>query len=65
MTKYATKAPKGSKRLGVVVQEVMDELCRYGKDGETDLLRKTCARVFTKNLGGRDVGIYMRPYIWV
>ena len=30
ITKYATKAPSGSKRLGVVVKEVMEELCRHG-----------------------------------
>ncbi|MCP4741220.1 MAG: hypothetical protein GY871_03180, partial [Actinomycetales bacterium] len=57
ITKYATKAPSGSKRLGVVVQEVMEELCRYGTDGESDLLKQTCSKVFSRNLGGRDIGI--------
>ena len=43
--------------MGVVVQEVMEELCRYGTDGESDLLKQTCSKVFSRNLGGRDVGI--------
>ncbi len=57
ITKYATKAPSGSKRLGVVVPEVMDELCRYGTDGERDLLKQTCSKVFSRNIGNRDVTI--------
>jgi len=63
ITKYATKAPKGSRKLGVVVREVMDEVCRYGKEGGDDLLKRTCQKVFARTLGDRDFGIYEAVYL--
>ena len=42
VTKYATKAPKGSKRMGDVLAAAVDEVCRYEPDNEgVDMLRKS------------------------
>ncbi len=55
MTKYATKAPKGPKRLGDVLPVAVDEVCKYEADeGGGDTLRKP----LQKTLGDRDFGIF-------
>ncbi len=42
VTKYATKAPNGSKRLGEVLRAAVDEVCKYEPEGDgVDLLRKS------------------------
>ncbi len=59
MTKYATKAPKGSKRLADVLSAAVDEVCKYEPDNEgVDMLRKSLQKVFAKTLGDRDFGIF-------
>ena len=40
VTKYATKAPKGSRRLGEVLKAAVDEVCKYEQEGTgVDFLR--------------------------
>ena len=59
VTKYATKAPTGSKRLGEVLRTPVDEVCKYEPENEgADLLRKSVQGVFAKTLGDRDHGIF-------
>ena len=59
VTKYATKAPKGSKRLGDVLKAAVDEVCKYGKEGaEVDLLRQSLQKVFARTLGDRDFTLF-------
>ncbi|MGB1141216.1 MAG: AAA family ATPase, partial [Halioglobus sp.] len=59
VTKYATKAPKGSKRLGDVLQCAVDEVCKYEPEGEgVDLLRRSLQKVYARTLGDRDFGIF-------
>ncbi len=59
VTKYATKAPKGSKRLGDVLKAAVDEVCNYGKEGEgVDLLRQSLQKVFARTLGDRDFHLF-------
>ena len=59
VTKYATKAAKGSRRLNVVLQEAVDSVCKWTADGEgTDLLRKSLQKFYSKTLGERDYGIF-------
>jgi len=57
--KYATKAPEGSKRLGDVLGDAVDEVCKYTKDGEpVDFLQKSLRKFYTRTLGGRDYTIF-------
>ena len=64
VTKYATKAPKGSKRLGEVLRTAVDEVCKYEPENEgVDLLRKSLQKVFAKTLGDRDYGIFEAVHV--
>ena len=59
MTKYATKAPKGSQRLGEVLRVAVDQVCKYEPEHQgTDLLRRSLQKVFARTLGERDFGIF-------
>ena len=59
VTKYATKAPEGSKRLADVLSAAVDEVCKYEAEGEgADMLRKAVQKTFAKTLGDRDFGIF-------
>ena len=59
VTKYATKAPKGTKRLGDVLHAAVDEVCKYEPDNQgVDMLRKSLQKVFAKTVGDRDYGIF-------
>ena len=47
VTKYATKAPKGTKRMGDVLAAAVDEVCKYEPDNEgVDMLRKSLQKAF-------------------
>ena len=59
VTKYATKAPKGSQRLGEVLRVAVDQVCKYEPEHQgTDLLRRSLQKVFARTLGERDFGIF-------
>ena len=59
ITKYATKAPKGTKRLGDLLSTAVDEVVKFEPDNEgVDMLRKTLQNVFSKTVGDRDYGIF-------
>ena len=59
VTKYATKAPKGSRRLQEVLQDSVDEVCRYVPEGEgQDFLRRSIQKFFARTLGERDFHAY-------
>ena len=64
VTKYATKAPKGSKRLGEVLRAAVDEVCKYEPENEgVDMLRRSLQKVFAKTLGDRDYGIFEAVHV--
>jgi hypothetical protein len=47
VTKYATKAPKGSRRLHEVLKDAVDEVCQYVPENEgSDLLRRSIQKFF-------------------
>ena len=55
VTKYATKAPKGSRRLNEVLKDAVDEVCTYVPEGEgADFLRRSIQKFFARTLGERD-----------
>jgi len=59
VTKYATKAPKGSRRLGELLRDAVNEVCKYTEEGEgVDMLRKSLQRVYSRALGERDYWLY-------
>ena len=59
VTKYATKAPKGSRKLNDVLKDAVDEVCKYVPEGEgSDLLRRSIQRFFARTMGERDFHAY-------
>jgi hypothetical protein len=60
VTKYATKAPGASKKFADVLDDAVENVCKYSPlDGEGgDLLRKTLQKFFARSIGGRDYGLF-------
>ena len=59
VTKYATKAPKGSRRVHDVLKDAVDEVCQYVPDGEgADFLRRAIKKFFSRTMGERDYGAF-------
>ena len=59
VTKYATKAPKGTRRLQEVLKDAVDEVCQYVPEGEgSDFLRRSIQKFFARSLGERDYHAY-------
>ena len=59
VTKYAAKAPKGSRRVHDVLRDAVDEVCTYVPDGEgADMLRRSIQKFFARVLGERDYHLY-------
>jgi len=59
VTKYATKAPKGSRKLNEVLKDAVDEVCTYVPEGEgADFLRRSIQKFFARTLGERDFHAY-------
>ena len=55
VTKYATKAPKGSRRLHDPLKDSVDEVCTYLPEGEgNDFLRRSIQKFFARTMGERD-----------
>ena len=50
ISKYATKAPKGSRHLEQVLSDAVDDVCRY-LPKEHDLVRRSIQRFFARPLG--------------
>ena len=64
VTKYATKAPKGSRRLREVLKDAVDEVCTYVPEGEgADFLRRSIQKFFARSLGERDYHAYEAVYL--
>ena len=64
ITKYTSKAPQGSKRMGDVLAAAVDEVCKYAPDNEgVDMLRKSLQKVFSKTIGDRDYGIFQAVHL--
>ena len=56
--KYATKAPEGSKKLGEVLRDAVEEVCKFTRTGEpVDFLRKSLQKFYSRTLGDRDYTI--------
>ena len=52
VTKYATKAPKGYRKLNEVLKDAVDEVCTYVPEGEgQDLLRRSIQKFFATKFG--------------
>ena len=59
VTKYATKAPKGSRRLNEVLKDAVEEVCQYVPESDgSDLLRRAIQKFFARSLGERDYHAY-------
>ncbi len=59
VTKYASKAPKGSRRIHEVLKGAVDEVCTYVPEGEgSDMLRRSIQKFFARALGERDYHLY-------
>eukprot|EP00959_Pyramimonas_sp_CCMP1952_P239907 5013654-Pyramimonas_sp.AAC.1 len=59
VTKYATKAPKGSRNIKEVLDDAVNEVCAYVPEGEgTDFLRRSIQKFFARMLGDRDYHCY-------
>ena len=59
ITKYATKAQKGSRAMGEVLRDAAEKVCKYNKeDGVTDILRRSFQKCFARTLGERDFGMF-------
>ena len=59
VTKYATKAPKGSRKLHEVLKDAVDEVCTYVPEGEgADFLRRSIQKFFARSFGERDFHAY-------
>ena len=59
VTKYATKAPKGSRKVNEVLKDAVDEVCTYVPEGEgADFLRRAIQKFFARCLGERDYHLY-------
>ena len=53
VTKYATKAPKGSRKLQEVLKDAVGEVCTYVPEGEgSDFLRRSIQKILRKVVGG-------------
>ncbi len=64
VTKYATKAPVGSKSMREVLRDSMAEVCKYTREGEPlDLMRRGLQKFYTRTLGGRDYGIFEAVHV--
>ena len=64
VTKYATKAPKGSRRLQEMLKDAVDEVCTYVPEGEgADFLRRSIQKFFARSLGERDYHAYEAVYL--
>ena len=59
VTKYAVKAPDGSRQLGEVLRGAVDEVCKYTpKDADVDLLRRSLQKFYARTLGERSYGVF-------
>ena len=59
VTKYATKAPEGSRALGEVLRSAMDEVSKYSVEGEgVDLMRRSLQKFYARCLGERSYGVF-------
>ena len=55
ISKYATKAPKGSRRVDEMLRDAVDEVCQYVPEGEgVDFLRRSGHTFFARTPGERD-----------
>ena len=62
VSKYATKAPKGSRRIAEVLSDAVDDVCRYVPK-EQDFLRRSIQRFFARTLGERDYHVYEAVHV--
>ena len=59
ITKYATKAPKGSRGVREVLDAAVAEVCKYAPDNQgVDLLRRSLQKFYARTLGERDFGLF-------
>ena len=58
-TKYAAKAPAGSRTLGDTLRDCVEEVCKYTREGEPlDLLRRSLQKFYARTLGERDYSMF-------
>jgi len=62
VSKYATKAPKGSRRIAEVLSDAVDDVCRFVPK-EQDFLRRSIQRFFARTLGERDYHVYEAVHV--
>ena len=64
ITKYATKAPAGSRRLGDVLKDAVSEVCKFLPEEESGkVLWKSLQKFYSRTLGERDYGIFEAVHV--
>ena len=64
VTKYATKAPKGSKHLADTLNAAVDEVLKYSSEEPgVYLLQRALQKVFARTLGGRDYSMFESVFL--
>ena len=59
VAKYATKAPKGSRRVAEVLKDAVDEVWQYVPENEgSALLRRSIQKFCAKSLGEHEYHVY-------
>ncbi len=59
ISKYATKAPEGSRNMQEMLRAAAEEVCKYTREGEpVDYLRKALQKFYSKSIGGRDFSMF-------
>jgi len=59
VTKYATKEPSGSRRVGDVLKDAVAEVCKFTPQGkENTLVWRTLQKFYARSLGERDYHLF-------
>ena len=62
ISKYATKAQQGSRRMPEVLSGAVDDVCRF-VSREQDILRRCIRSLFVRSLGERDYHVYEAVHV--
>ncbi len=64
VSKYATKAREGSKKLHEILRAAAQEVCKYASPDESGcFLKLALQKFYSKTLGERDYGIFEATYL--
>ena len=64
ITKYATKAPSGSRKVGEVLKDAVAEVCKYTpQEQEGSLSWKAMQKFYSRMLGERDYSLFEAVHV--